>query len=189
MSNPVARRYALALYEEAQQAGSAQAVDADVVLVGETLAGSRELRALFASPIVAREKKEAVLGRLFEGRVDALTLRFLRLLVEKQREELVPAIVEAYRALSDTREGVVEAHVRSAQPLTDDERAALQRALTGRTGRAVRLVADVDPALIGGLVVRVGDRVYDRSLRHQLEQLREQLAERAALAPGAPSAN
>ena len=179
--NPVARRYALALYEEAEAQGQVETVDSDVETLHSALDGSRELEAVFASPVISREKKEAVLGRLFEGKVSDLTMRFVGLMVSKQREELLPATVRAYAALRDERLGVVEATVRSAQPLASDEADRLRQRLESQTGKTVRMRMQVDPDLIGGLVVRVGDVVYDRSVSHQLKTLRAQLLERAAV--------
>lgn len=179
--NPVARRYALALYQEADAQDAVDRTDDDVALLAETLGGSRELTALFESPVIGREKKEAVIGRLFEGRVSDLTLRFVRLLVEKEREDVLPAIVRAYGALRDERLGVVEALVKTARPLGYDETRQLEQALEARTGKQIRMKVEVEPSLIGGLVVRIGDRVYDRSVQHQLDVLREQLHQRAFL--------
>lgn len=176
-----ARRYALALTQEAAHTGQADAVDADVTFLGETLDASRELRLFFQSPIVSRDKKENVLKALFSERVSPLTMRFLELLVSKQREALIPAVVTAVRALRDQASNTVEAVVRSAKPLTDTERTQLRARLEARAGQTVRLNEEVRPDLIGGLVVRVGDVVYDRSVKHQLETLREQLQERAAV--------
>jgi F-type H+-transporting ATPase subunit delta len=172
-----ARRYALALTQEATSLGQSAAVDADVVFLGETLDNSRELVLLFQSPVVSRDKKENILKALFADRVSPLTMRFLHLLVSKQREALIPAVVEAVRALRDTNTDTVEAVVRTAKPLTDGERDRLTSSLQARAGQTVRLKVSVDPALIGGLVVRLGDVVYDRSVRHQLETLRDQLAQ------------
>ena len=179
--DPVARRYAQALTEEAQGAGQLDAVDADVALLAETLDGSRELRAALTSPVVSHAKKEAVLDRLFGGRLSDLSLRFLRLLVAKQRDGLIPEILAAYHRLRDERTGTVEATVRTAKPIGPDEAERLKAALEARAGKTVRMRIDVDPSLVGGLVVRLGDVVYDRSVKHQLETLREQLAERAAV--------
>ncbi|HEX8384532.1 MAG TPA: ATP synthase F1 subunit delta [Rubricoccaceae bacterium] len=172
-----ARRYALALTQEAESTGQAAAVDADVVFLGETLDNSRELVLLFRSPVVSREKKENVLKALFAGRVSPLTMRFLHLLVSKQREDLIPAVVEAVRQLRDLNSDTVEATVRAARPLSEADTARLKTSLEARSGQTVRLKVAVDPALIGGLVVRLGDVVYDRSVRHQLETLRGQLAQ------------
>jgi F-type H+-transporting ATPase subunit delta len=179
--SPVARRYAQALTEEAQTNGQLEAVDADVALLTETLDGSRELRAALTSPVVPHAKKGAVLERLFEGQVSALSLRFLRLLVDKQRDGDIPEILDAYRALRDERTGTVEATVRTAAPLSAEERDRLQTALETRADARVRMRVEIDPSLIGGLVVRLGDVVLDRSVKHQLETLHEQFAERAAV--------
>jgi F-type H+-transporting ATPase subunit delta len=123
-----------------------------------------------------------VITRLFDGRFPDLVTRFAHLLLKKDREELIVETVAAYRALADERAGVMEARVRTARPLSADEAEGLRKALEGRTGKKVRLRLDVEPALIGGLVVRLGDRVFDASLRHQLGLLKEQLVNRAQIA-------
>ncbi len=179
--SPVARRYAQALTEEAQKAGSLDAVDSDVALVAETLDGSRDLRLALTSPVVSHDKKGAILDRLFSGNVSDLTSRFLTLLVQNDRDGEIPSILDAYRQLRDERTNTVEALVRSAKPLSPDEADRLKRGLEARAGQTVRMRIEVDPDLIGGLVVRVGDVVYDRSVRHQLDSLRDQLADRAAV--------
>ncbi len=179
--DPVARRYAQALTEEAQQAGVLDAVDADVALVTETLGGSRELRLALTSPVVSQDKKQAVLKGLFGERISDLSRRFLHLLIEKDRDKQLPAILDAYRLLRDERTGTVEAAVRTAKPLSPEEAERLKGALESRAGQTVRMQIDVDPSLVGGLVVRLGDVVYDRSVKHQLDTLRGQLAQRAAV--------
>jgi len=179
--SPVARRYAQALYQQAEASGQTDAVEADVALVGETFAGSPDLTQAIGSPVVPREKKQAVLDRVFGGRLSAVTDGFVRLLLDKGREALVPEVVAAYRALGDERTGTVEAVVRTAKPLSADETDRLQAALAARTGKTVRLRIQLEPDLLGGLVVRIGDVVYDRSVRHQLAQLRDGLAARAAV--------
>jgi F-type H+-transporting ATPase subunit delta len=177
----IARRYASALYQEAEVAGKVDRVDRDVEAVRDSIEASRELAQLFASPIVPSQKKLAVSERLFEGRVDDLVLRLVRLLIEKGREGLIPNVVRAYAQLRDERLGLVEAGVRTALPLGPDEADALKAALERTTGQKVRLRIEVDPSLIGGIVVRVGDTVYDGSARHHLERLREQFAHRVYL--------
>ncbi len=179
--SPVARRYAQALYQQATASGQTDAVEADVALVGQTFASSPDLVAAIGSPVVPRDKKQAVLDRVFGGSLSPTTAGFLRLLMDKGREGLVPEVVAAYRALGDERTGTVEAVVRTAKPLSADETDRLQAALAARTGKTIRLRIHLDPDLIGGLVVRIGDVVYDRSVRHQLTQLRDSLAERAAV--------
>ena len=177
----VARRYAQALYQEAEAAGDAKRIDEDMKSVQESLDASRDLELFFRSPIIAREKKEAVIGKLFDGKVAPLIVRLMRLLVQKGREDILPAVIRQYGDLRDEHLGVVEATVKTAMPMGFDETEALRKALEARTGKSVRLRITVEPALLGGAVVRIGDRVYDGSVQHQLESLREQLEERAYL--------
>ena len=173
--DPVARRYAQALAEEARSAGLLDTVDGDVDAIAETLDGSRELRGALASPVVPRAKKESILAALFGESVSALTMDFLRLLLDKGREASISDVVEGFRALRDEERGVVTADVRSAKPLSPDETDRLKTALEASSGQTVRMKLSVDPDLIGGLVVRLGDTVYDRSVRHQLAELKEQM--------------
>ena len=177
----VARRYAQALYQEAEAQGKAERVDEDMVSLQESLDASRELDQFFRSPLISREKKDAVIGKLFDGKVDDLIVRLMRLLVQKGREDILPAVIRQYADLRDERLGLVEAQVKTAMPMEYDETEDLRKALEAKTGKKVRLRIEVEPALVGGVVVRIGDRVYDGSVQHQLETLREQLEERAYL--------
>lgn len=176
MSQPiVARRYAQALYEEAERTHVTEQVDADVRLIREALGASRELVMLFESPVVPRERKQAVVRALFESRVQPVTLRFVELLVEKRREALFAAAAEAYQALRDEQLGIVEVAVRTAMPLDADGEKAVVAKLESLTGKRVRLSVTVDESLMGGMVVRVGDTVYDGSVSGRLATLRERL--------------
>ena len=177
----VARRYAQALYQEAEGEGNVDRIDEDMQSVQESLDASRELDLFFRSPIVGRDKKKAVIGKLFDGNVAPLIVRLMKLLVEKGREDILPAVVRQYADLRDERLGIVEANVQTAMPMEFDETEALRKVLEQRTGKKVRLRIEVEPELIGGAVVRIGDRVYDGSVQHQLESLRDQLEERAYL--------
>ncbi|MEL6703985.1 MAG: ATP synthase F1 subunit delta [Bacteroidota bacterium] len=182
--NPVARRYAQALYQEAEAleasaAGSVEKIDADVRDLRTSLADSRDLLLLFESPVIPNDKKTSVVEKLLKGNVQPLTLDFVKLLVQKDRDGLLPEVLDAYQALRDEVNGVVEADVRSAMPLSAKETKALTKTLQQRTGKKVRLQVRVDEALMGGIVVRIGDQVYDGSVRHQLAQLRDQFAQRA----------
>ena len=177
--DPVARRYAQALYQEAEAQGHVDAVDEGVGQLKNLFEESRELRTLFESPVYSVDQKGAVVTKLFEGRMPDLLTRFARLLLDKQREALFPEVIRAYRALRDDQLGIVEAHVKTAKPLGAVEMRRLEVNLEKKTGKQVRIQQTVVPELIGGLVVRLGDTVYDGSVRHQLEQMRERLEEGA----------
>jgi F-type H+-transporting ATPase subunit delta len=171
----VTRRYATALYEEADAAGGLAAVDDDVLMLRNNIESNRELSRFFESPVIPQEKKESILQELLEERVETLTLQFLRLLVQKDRETLTKAILDQYQSLRDEQRGIVDAEVTVAQPLNDEDRNALVEALEEKTGKDVRLHLEENPDLIGGLVIRIGDRVFDGSVRSQLNALRDQL--------------
>ncbi|MDZ4699636.1 MAG: ATP synthase F1 subunit delta [Rhodothermales bacterium] len=178
MSQTIARRYARALYAMAEQEASIDRVDADVAMIQESFGASSELARFFADPILSAEKKRAVIATLFGPRVHAVTARFLALLVEKRREYLFLEVARSYRALRDDQMNVVQADARVALPLEVSEEKQLRDALERLTGRTVRLKTHLDPTILGGVVIRVGDTVYDRSVLNQLSQLRDQLEQR-----------
>lgn len=183
----VARRYAQALSEMADERGVLEQIDEDIDMVRASLEGAPELRRFFASPVIGREKKEAVVTELLGERTHALTLQFVKLLIRKKRERLLGEIAAAYRSLRDEQLGIVEVQARTAEPLSEEERAELEKALAERTGKQVRLETSVDESLMGGVVVRIGDTVIDGSVQHQLRALRDRL-EKGAHTNGAAAA-
>jgi len=173
----VPRRYATALYEEADQAGVLEAVDEDILMLRRSLESNRDLARVFESPVIPQGKKDTIIQELLTDRAEPLTVQFLRLLVRKDRETRAEAILDAYQALRDDHRGIVDAEVTVAHPLSDEDRAALVEALEEKTGKEIRLHLDEDPDLIGGMVIRIGDRVFDGSVRSQLHALRDRLHE------------
>jgi len=184
----VARRYARALYEEADRLGAVDPIDEDVSLLRETLDASDELVRFFRSPVIPVSKKIDVVQSLFGERTHELTTTFLVLLIRKDRENLVSSVVDEYQALRDEQRGIVEATVRTAHVLDETETAALEEALEQTTGKRVRLNIEQDVDLIGGVVVRIGDRVFDGSVRNKLDTLRERFRTSRVVADG-PSEN
>jgi len=129
----------------------------------------------FESPVISREKKAAIVKTLFAERLQPIMLHFLLLLVEKRREYIFPLIVTAYQSLRDEHMGVSEAHIRSAKTMSEAEQKNVTTALEALTGRRIRLQVEVVPDLIGGIVIRVGDTVYDGSVVQQLRSLRHRM--------------
>jgi F-type H+-transporting ATPase subunit delta len=172
----VANRYAKAWYDESVGEGVVDKVDRDVDVLRSSLEGSQELRRFFSSPIISREAKLRVTDALFEGRVCETTRRFLRLLVSKRREDVLGLVLDSYRALRNEQLGIVEARASVAREGSKKDLSRLAAALGESLGKEIRLDMDVDPSLLGGVLVRVGDTVLDGSARNRLERLRERFA-------------
>lgn len=171
----VARRYATALYEEAEATGVLEAVDDDVLMLRETLASNDELARVFTSPVIPQEKKDAILQALLDDRIEGLLVRFLRLLVQKDREAMTKAILDQYQTLRDEQRGIVDAYVTVAQPLAEEDREAITEVLEDKMDVSIRLHVTENPDLIGGLVIRIGDHVFDGSVRNKLNNLHNRL--------------
>ena len=168
----LADRYATALFEIAVERGVIKPVERDLGAVQRLLAGSAELRRVVRSPTLSRAEQgkalDAVLARL---EADRYVRNFVRLLARNRRVFLLDAAIAAFRAKLAAHRGEVSAEVTSAAPLKPDHLRALEEALRTVAGRAVALETRVDPALLGGLTVRVGSRMLDASLGTKLRNL------------------
>lgn len=171
----VARRYARALYEEAERLSKTDVVDTDVEFIRASLSGSSELVNFFESPVISREKKESAVRALFDGKIGTLSLQFLSLLIQKEREPILSDILAAYQEMRDEQLNIVEAQVRVAKEMSEAEQKKLSEALSEMTGKKIRLQVSRETDLIGGLVIRIGDTVYDGSVLHQLERLHHRM--------------
>ena len=177
-SAAVVRRYAAALYSAASAAGTVEKVAGDLHLVASTLRQYPKLRDALIQRVTPDRAKRAAVRRLFGERVDPLTLQFLLLLIDKRRERIALDAETAFRKIADERQGIVRAQVTSAVPLSEAELQQTQDLLTRRTGRQVIIDSRVDPAILGGLIVRIGDRLLDGSVRTGIHRLRQALAGR-----------
>ena len=175
MSLIVARRYARALNEDAAQKNAVKNVDDDIAMIQESLAGSPELRRFFSDPMINSDKKESVISALFEKKVHKITYAFLQLLAKKRREDILPDILQAYTDLRNEQSGIIEALVRVAYPLNDKEESKVKDSIEALTGKQVSLKTEVDASIMGGIIIRVGDMVYDGSVKHQLNTLKDRL--------------
>ena len=174
-----ARRYAEAAFQLAARDDALDAYADGLDLAVRMLAGEAATDIVRNPARALRERLDFVNGML-QGRAPEPVLKLVGLLVQRGRIDQLPRVAAEYQRLLNARQGVVEALAVSASPLSADETAALQRKLAEMTGRTVGLRVEVDEALIGGLTVRVGDTLYDASVRGRLERLRERLVAGAA---------
>lgn len=175
LNNPIAMKYAQAVYELAEDAQQTDSVGRELRSVADTIAGQRDLAVFVAHPSTPREAKKDVIRQVFADEVGELTLKILLYLVDKRRETILADIADAYTKLVYEARGIVEAHVRSAMPLTEAESARLAAALKKRSGKDIVLTQAVDPTLLGGLVVQMGDTLLDGSVKRQLAEMKDAL--------------
>ncbi|TDA69747.1 MAG: ATP synthase F1 subunit delta [Clostridia bacterium] len=175
MNGQVGKRYARALFELAQEKGESAQVAVELDQIANLAATVPEMAAFLNSKRIGREEKKESITQLFRGKVSPLTLNFLYLLVDKGREVDLPAVERYFQKLWRESQGIVEGELTAAVPMAEEEKARLETELSRGLGRQVRLVARVDTALLGGLVVKIGDRVIDGSLRTRLERLRAEM--------------
>lgn len=171
----VAKRYAAALFSVAQRDGILDAVGQDMLLVERFIAEVPYLRAVLLQPLVSEERKTLVATQAFGDRTTGTTLNFLKLLIRKRREDLIDEVIREFRILTLAQANIVDASVTSTVALTPKQNQALVASLEKLTGKNVRMTSDIDPGVVGGVVVRLGDTIIDGSVRGQLERLREHL--------------
>lgn len=170
----VAQRYASALFELARERDALDAVASDLDRLEGLIGESGELARLLASPVASRaEQRRAVLAIAERAGFGDLVRNTLGVLAEHRRLGALRALARAFRERLAEARGEVAAEVVSAAPLGAEDLAALEGAVARFAGRKVRLEASVDPALLAGLVVKVGSRMVDASLRRRLQQLEQ----------------
>lgn len=176
MPRPTAapRRYAEALFQLAQAQDTLDAWGDDLRLAAALL-GDERVRSIVDNPAIPFEKRRPVLDALLATRASRAVRNLAAVLAQRNRVELLPQIAREYQHLLNRHRGVVEAVVTTAAPLTADETQAVRERIEQMTRAGVDLRTEVDEALIGGLTIRVGDRLLDASVRGRLERLREQL--------------
>lgn len=177
----VARVYAEALLNAAEKRNQVQEVWEELdSLVADLYAAKPELEVFLSSGAISRNAKESVLRKVFEGRASELFLNFLMVLNRHDRLDLLRAVRQSYRDLMNVRARRIVVQVRTAAPLEDDQRQRLIENIRESLHLEPVLEERIDPDLLGGLVLRVGDRMFDGSVRSRLLKLREKLRERSS---------
>lgn len=173
----VASRYAKSLLDLAEEQGTLEQVKEDMDLFNKTLTESRDLRLLLRNPIVKHDKKLAILRAVFGGKVSDLTEKFFTIITQKNRESALEYIGSEFLNQYNVLRGVQTAEVTTATPLNAITRLQVMNLVREQTGlQQVTLNEQVDPALIGGFVLRVGDRLIDDSVSYRLRKLRTEFS-------------
>lgn len=174
----VARRYAKAIIELAAEAGKLEEVSLQLHSVLDLIGGHADLNSIFGNPAIRPQAKSAIFEELEPHlNLDPICANTIRLLIRKGRIHMLDAIAGEYDERLRELQGKVVARVKTARPLTDTALGDLRRRLEEISGKQVDMQTDVDSELVGGLVARIGDRIYDGSVKHQLERIRRRLVE------------
>ena len=173
----ISRNYAETLLILAKKDGQQEQWGNLIDTIGVAMREDRTLKTFLESPKIAASQKIEILSRALGKRVPPLFLRFLQTVVTKRRQMLIPVIASEYRALIDESEDRVHANVTVARESTEGERDALARQLSRVLGKRVVPHITLNPAILGGLIVKIGDTVMDGSVRRRLATLRSRMLE------------
>jgi F-type H+-transporting ATPase subunit delta len=168
----LAGRYASALFDLARDQRQIDAVGRSLDGLNQALLDSKEFAELIASPLVSREDAGKAFGALAEELgVDPISTNFLGVLARNGRKNRLRAVIRAFKRLAAEHRGETSAEVVTARPLNHDQMAALKAQLRARAGRGVAVDAEIDPNLLGGIVVKLGSQMIDASIRTKLNRL------------------
>ncbi|MEL6363394.1 MAG: F0F1 ATP synthase subunit delta [Pseudomonadota bacterium] len=169
----VAGRYASALFDLALEMNALEAVEADLALFSEALTASNDLRRLTKSPVFSRDEQESAVAAVAEKLgVGALVKNFLGVLCANRRLFAIEGVIRAFAELAADHRGEVRAEAVTAQALDEERLARLKTEIEAAVGRAVRLETRVDENLLGGVIVKIGSRMIDNSLRTKLNAMK-----------------
>lgn len=176
MISKAARRYAKALLQSALDQDILDDVEKDMRFILKTLQDSRELVVFLKSPIIKTEDKQEVLSKIFDEHISGETKSLLRLLSEKNRENLLDDISQGFFQLYNQHEGIIQVEVTTAYELSNSQRDDLRKALASSTGKKIEMNVTVNEDIIGGIIVRIDDTVLDGSVKHKIRKLKKQFA-------------
>jgi len=175
LNKSVARRYAEAIFSLAKESGKIDEFQQELEKVVATIEEVPDLKGFLAHLLVPAKEKKEILSKIFAGQVSQLTLNFLLMVVDKRREGYLGVIVDEYKVMADESKNITKAALISAQEVSSEEVQALAAKLSASTGKVVQLQQVVDESLIGGVKLRIGDRIIDATVAKRLEMLKEQL--------------
>ena len=172
----LAKRYAKALVEIGVEKNALDKYGGDLSTLSNLVETSHDLREVLLNPVFTKEDKKRIVGEVLKmADTDPMVVNFVNVLIDRKRIDQLAGIERAFREKVDDIRGITRGEVTSAQPLDEQEMGRVTEALSKMSGKKVFVTTKVDPFLIGGLVAKVGDMVFDGTIRTQLNQLKESL--------------
>ncbi|KLU59217.1 ATP synthase subunit delta [Peptococcaceae bacterium CEB3] len=175
LNGALARRYAEALFEIASEEKKLDSIDKELGELMQLIEEQDEVARVLQHPHISAGEKKALMDKLLQGQVGDVVRHFFYLLIDRRRQDFLPLIVREFRHLADEARHIIEARVASAVALNQSQTERLRERLSRMTGKTVSLKTELRPELIGGVLVQVGDRVMDGTIKHALERMREDL--------------
>ncbi|MGV8057858.1 MAG: ATP synthase F1 subunit delta [Smithellaceae bacterium] len=178
MISNISKRYARAFFDIAAEEKQLEKYYNELTQISSIIAQDNALREFLANPVFEQAIKKNVVEKII-GKLDLskMTINFLKLLVDKKRIEVLPDIAICYRQMADEALKKVRVSLKTAFPLSDSMQSYINSSLEKLTGRQVEMTVEKDPALLGGIVIGVGDTLYDGSIKNQLNNMRNLLGE------------
>ncbi len=175
MANKLTTSYSNSLYEAASASNILEDVAEDCTGLLSLIAESRELNIVLDSPVISKFKKINIINTLFKDKVKDLTLNLILLVIKNRRESYLKLILEDFLQMKDAKEGIIKPVYTTALELTEDEKIKLKKEIDSITNKNSIPSFEVDPALIGGFTINIGDSIIDGSVKRQLEMMRKSL--------------
>lgn len=175
LKGALARRYAQALFEIAVQS-NLDTIEAELRELTGLIEENAEVAHVLYHPHISLSEKKSLMEKLFAGQLSSTVRNFLYLLIDRRRQNFLPEIMKEFSLLADQARNIVEAKVASATPLNQSQEERLHKELARITGKNVRMVKEVRPELIGGVLIQIGDRVMDGTVAFQLQRIRQGLS-------------
>jgi F-type H+-transporting ATPase subunit delta len=172
----VATKYATALFRTAKRVGQVERISEDLLAISDLLKENPRLLELLESPRVLEKDKKQLMNATFAPHISEALLSFLQLVIEKHRIEYLLAMVEDFQRLVNEDQGIVEAQLVTARSLDQSLADRIREQMERSTGKSIEMKVQIDPHLVGGVVIILGDKIIDRSIRYQLNQLKEQMS-------------
>lgn len=177
ISSEVAKRYAAGLFQLAVEKNMLDLIASEMQAIGEVCEKDRTLLNFLAAPQIRDQDKEEVIKAVFSKKVSDPVNELLDLVVRKRRSQYIVEISEAFQDLVLENRGIIKTRVVAAVPVTDKEVSELKSRLEKKTGKKVLMTIKIDPKILGGMIVHLGNQVIDKSIRYQLRLLRDRLLE------------
>ncbi|MFM1651203.1 F0F1 ATP synthase subunit delta [Brevibacillus sp. B_LB10_24] len=165
----VAKRYARALFEVAKERGLIDQVETELKSIVDAVRQNEDITKILMHPHISVGAKKELISQLFEAHVAEVTSNFLAVLIDNGRESDLENIANAYVKLANEERGIADALLTSAKPLSSEEQAEIAERFGKLLNKRLRFETVVDPAILGGIVIKIGDRLYDGSVKSKLE--------------------